>query len=138
MQINIKATDLELTPALKEFIDDKVGDLERLVQNMGSEPSEAGQASPVEVFVEVARTTNHHKKGDVFSSEIQVRLPGAEGVVVRAEEWDIHRAINKSRDEMKDRLKSTREKQKTKFFDSAAAWKRISRIDPLARFRGEK
>jgi len=138
MQINIKATDLELTPALKEFIDEKVGDLERLVKNSGSDTVGQGKENPVEAFVEVARTTNHHKKGDVFSAEIQVTLPGAEGIVVKAEEWDVHRAINKARDDMKDRLKSHKDKKRSKFFDSAAAWKRISRIDPLARFRGEK
>ncbi|MEX0916542.1 MAG: ribosome-associated translation inhibitor RaiA [Candidatus Spechtbacterales bacterium] len=131
MKINIKATELELTPALKEFIDNKVGDLERFIGTLGS-------SDTVEVFVEVARTTNHHNKGDVFSAEIQIAVPGAEGIVVKTEEWDIHRAINKARDEMKGRLKSYKEKKKTKFFDSATAWKRISRIDPLARFRGEK
>lgn len=131
MQINIKATELELTPALKEFIEGKVGDLERFVGTLGS-------SDTTEIFVEVARTTNHHKKGDVFSAEIQIAVPGAEGIVVKTEEWDIHRAINKARDEMKGRLKSYKEKKQTKFFDSAATWKRISRIDPLARFRGEK
>lgn len=127
MNINIKATGIDLTPALKTFITDKVGSIDRFVRGEGAE-----------AFVEVARTTNHHKKGDVFSAEIQIIIPGEEGILAKAEEWDVHRAVNKAKDEVKGRLKSTKEKKQTKFFDGAATWKRISRIDPLARFRGEK
>lgn len=127
MNINIKATGIELTPALKEFITDKVGSIGRFVRGEGAE-----------AFVEVARTTNHHKKGDVFSAEIQIAVPGEEGILAKAEEWDVHRAINKAKDEVKGRLTSSKEKRQTKFFDTAKAWKRISRIDPLARFWGEK
>lgn len=138
MQINIKSTDLELTDALKDFIDEKVGSLEKFVQNIGDDGHSDGHSPTVEIFVEVSRTTNHHKKGDVFCAEIRMPLPGTDGVIVRAEEWDIHRAIDRARDDMQRRLKKYKGKRRAKFFRGALKMKNLSRINPLARFRGEK
>lgn len=100
MKINLKATGLDLTPALREYAEQKIGSLEKFVKRWDAE-------GVVEVWVEVGRITKHHHKGDVFRAEADLRLPGK---VLRAEDedWDIRAAL----DRLKDKLKREIEKYK--------------------------
>jgi len=100
MQINIKATNLDLTPALKDYIEAKIGSLSKFLQRFEAE-------GVVEAWVEVGRTTRHHQKGNVFRAEADLRLPGK---VLRAEDedFDVRAAIDK----IKDRLKREIERYK--------------------------
>lgn len=100
MKINLKATGLDLTPALREYAEQKIGSLEKFVKRWDAE-------GVVEVWVEVGRITKHHHKGDVFRAEADLRLPGK---VLRAEDedWDIRAAL----DRLKDKLKREVEKYK--------------------------
>ncbi len=97
MKITIKATNLDLTPAIKEYVDEKVGTLAKFVKRY---EAEGGELTAV---VEIARTTHHHHKGDVFMGEINLSLPG---VLLRAvdEDSDVRVAINKARNKMKSEL----------------------------------
>ena len=78
MKINIKSTHLDLTPALKEYIEEKIGSLAKFLKRWDPE-------GVVEAYVEVARTTKHHHKGNVFRAETDLRVPGK---VLRAEDED--------------------------------------------------
>ncbi len=69
MKIITKYTNFTSTPALAEYIEEKIGALEKFVSRL----SEKGVA---EARVEVARTTNHHHKGDVYHVECNLQLPG--------------------------------------------------------------
>src|SRR3989338_11359451 len=105
MRLNIKGTNLELTRSIYVYIERKIGELDRFVQNVGSgDPSMPHET--VEAWLEVGRTTHHHNKGDVFRAELQIRLPGKEGIRAEAEEWDLHRAIDKVKEEMQRQLKN--------------------------------
>ena len=90
MKITIKTKNLELTPALKEWIDDKVGSLEKFVKRLESE-------GEVLCEVEIARTSKHHNKGDVHYAEVNLRLPNK---LIRAsvDEADLRVAIDRVRD----------------------------------------
>ncbi|HEY4475211.1 MAG TPA: ribosome-associated translation inhibitor RaiA [Candidatus Paceibacterota bacterium] len=100
MNINVKATNLDLTPALKEYIEEKIGSLSKFLKRWEAE-------GVVEVWVEVGRTTSHHQKGNVFRAEVDIRLPRK---VLRAEDedFDVRAAIDK----IKDRLKREIERYK--------------------------
>ncbi len=100
MQINIKATNLELTPAIREYIKIKIGSLSHFIKRFESK-------NEIEVFVEIARTTRHHRSGNVFYAEATLPLGKK---VLRAEhsDWDIRVAI----DEIKDRLQQEIKKYK--------------------------
>ncbi len=92
MNINIKATQVDLTPALKEYVEEKFGSLAKFLKRWEAE-------SPVEVWVEVARTTRHHHKGEVFRAEGDVKVPG---YIFRAteEDSDIRSAVDRVRDKL--------------------------------------
>lgn len=102
MKINIKATNLDLTSALKEYIEEKIGALAKFVKRWDLE-------GVVEIWLEVGRTTKHHNKGDVFRAEADVRLPGK---ILRAEEADSD--VRVAVDRVRDKLKKEIEKYKAK------------------------
>lgn len=86
MRITIKATNLDLTPSLKEYIEKKIGGLARYLTRFET-------TAEIEVEVEVARTTKHHHKGNVFYAEANARFLDR---ILRAEENapDIRQAID--------------------------------------------
>jgi ribosomal subunit interface protein len=102
MKIIIKATKLELTPAINTYIYQKIGSLDKFVAEWDKEDM-------VEARVEIARTTKHHNKGAVYRAEANLRLPNS---VLRAEhsDWNIRRCI----DEIKNELQREIKKYKTK------------------------
>lgn len=68
MKITVKATELDLTPALKTYIEEKLGGLAKFVKRFDEDGS-------VEMRCEVGRTTKHHRHGEVFMAEANLRLP---------------------------------------------------------------
>ncbi len=102
MQINLKGTELDLTPSLKQYIEEKLAPLQKFVQRYEEKTS-------IQLFVEVARTTKHHKKGDVFYAEVVVQLPKK---VLRGEasHRDARAAVDLLKDVLKRELETYKEK----------------------------
>ena len=102
MKISIKATNLDLTPSLKIYIQSKLGALEKFIKRIDTE-------GVAEMWLEVGRITRHHHKGLVFRAEADVRLPGK---ILRAEEEsnDVRKAI----DAVRAKLQKEIEKYKTR------------------------
>jgi len=100
MKLNIKATNLELTPAIREYIEIKIGSLSHFLKRFEAK-------NEIEVFVEIARTTRHHRSGNVFCAEASFSIGKK---LLRAEhtDWDVRVAI----DEIKDRLQQEIKKYK--------------------------
>lgn len=67
MKINIKGTNLDLTPSIKEYIEMRVIPLEKFL-------GDTELANDILARVEIARTTNHHNKGDVYRAEINIDI----------------------------------------------------------------
>lgn len=133
MQINIKATNMELTNAVRKYVTDKVGELEKYIQAVDN-TAETGQRSAVVVDVEIGRTSKHHRKGDVYRAEINVSLPGEKHVLrAESEQWDLHVAIDEAKDEMQSRMKKYRSKRTDSFDRGKRAWKKLIRLSGLAK-----
>lgn len=89
MQIDIQATNLELTPSLREFIEGKVSKIRRLLRMFDD--------SALRARVEIARSTRHHKHSSVlYHAEVNLYFPGG---MLRAEhdDEDLRKAINSAR-----------------------------------------
>ena len=103
MQIQIKATNFELTQEIKDYIVEKVGSLEKFIHNAGSS---------VRAWVEVGMTTKHHQSGDIYRAEIQIRLPRVEkGIRTESEKETLYAAIDDAREEMKRELSRLKDKE---------------------------
>lgn len=130
MKITIKGTNIQLSDSIYEYIQKKIGGLDKFTQGIGEE-SERGNP-PVECWVEVERTTKHHQSGDIFRAEIQIKLPGAEGVRTESTQWDLHQAIDEAKDEMQRRLKKYKRKQGAKQKSGARKAKDMTRFSGSA------
>jgi len=88
MDIRIKATKIELTPEIEASIQDKIGGLEKYFDNI------------IGCEVEVGKTTNHHRKGEIFFAEANLEVPKT---VIRAsaETEDLLKSLNEVKDKMK-------------------------------------
>jgi putative sigma-54 modulation protein len=103
MKINIKGTNMELTPAISDYVDKKVGTIAKYIQD-----SEEG--GDVVAQVEVGKTSNHHKTGDIFRAEVHISGNGLNHYAV-SETEDLYASIDKVRDEIIAELKRNKEKR---------------------------
>lgn len=118
IQTEVKATGLELTPAIKGYVEEKVGQLERLVDT---------STGGVRAEVEVGKTTDHHRHGDVFKSEINLYVSGAVYRAVTTTS-DLYAAIDEMKDEVARQIVSKKNKNQTLFRRGARRLKNILRF----------
>ena len=101
MKVTIKATNLNLTPAIKKAIEEKIATLDKFIPHIGT---------PVEAFVEVAIETRHHQKGKIYYAEANIKVPG-EIIRSEAREENIYKAINTVKDELQALLKKHKKRK---------------------------
>jgi ribosomal subunit interface protein len=105
MKIITKKT-LDVTPPLEVYIEKKLSPLGKFLKRF----EESGES---ELFLEVARTSAHHKKGDeVFMAAIDLRLP-KKALRAEASAADIRTAIDNAREKMQLEI----EKYKDQYLD---------------------
>ncbi len=102
MRINIKATGTELTPAIRDYVMGKIKSLQKFL------PAEH---DPL-LTVEIGKTTQHHKEGELFRAELQVTY-GEVSLRVQKIEHDLSAAIDVAKDELIDLITATGKKKTT-------------------------
>jgi ribosomal subunit interface protein len=100
MNINIKTTNTSLTPAIESYLTKKLQSISKIIDL---------DADNVYAQVELGRTTRHHKSGEIFRAEINLRF-GNKRVRVTAEEEDLYAAIDTMKDELVNEVKAKKEK----------------------------
>lgn len=77
---------MDLTPAIKAYVEEKLGSVARFLKKLDAHNSAI-------LRVELARTTKHHQKGEVFYAEANLDIPGG---IIRAEAFnhDARLAVN--------------------------------------------
>lgn len=88
MDIKIKTTKMELTPAIEAAINEKIGGLDKYFGNI------------IGCEVEVGKTTNHHNKGDIFRAEVNLEVP-KKVIRAEAETDDLYKALTEAKDKLK-------------------------------------
>ena len=99
MKINTKTTNISLTPAISEYIEKRIGSLDKFYK----------EEEDIVVNVEVGKTTEHHKSGDIFRAEIHLRSRGNE-YYASAETEDLYAAIDQVKDKIVYELTSRRKR----------------------------
>ena len=101
MKIILKAGRLGITPSINEYIEEKIGSLEKFAKRFETK-------GEIKVEIEIARRTQHHRKGNVYYAEANMYLPKK---ILRAEhsDWDIRVAIDKVRDKLQQEIKKYKE-----------------------------
>jgi putative sigma-54 modulation protein len=116
MKINIKATGMELTPALTQYVNDKLLLLEKFIEGVDEDN--------VLAEVEIGKTTKHHKLGDFFKAEINLRF-GPARLRVESTEGDLYAAIDMAKDELEENIIRFNKRKNTLIRKGARAIKRI-------------
>ena len=100
MNISIKGTHLELTETLKQQVEEKIGHLDKFLQNMA-----------VDAKVELERDRHHHK-GDVFRAEVTML---ADGKILRADALgeDVFAALDLVIPKLKEQISKLKNKRLT-------------------------
>lgn len=112
MKVTILTKNIKLTPALKYFTESKINDLEKFLDILDRDHFDEyyGKGKPrTEAWVEISKTTRHHKKGPFFRAECQLRLPG-KSLRAEAEREKLKLAIVEVKDELQRQLKQYKEK----------------------------
>lgn len=117
MNINIKSTNISLTPAIKDYVEKKVLSLEKFIHD---------DAKNVRVEVEVGKTSNHHKSGDIFRAEACISFKGQEIYVV-AEKDDLYASIDEMRAKAERECTTQKDKKLTLVKRGSAQIKKMLR-----------
>ncbi len=133
MRIHIQTKNIELSEDIAEYIKEKIGELDKFISYPEDGKKEGGR-SPVEAWVEVGRTTFHHRKGDVYRAEVQLSI-GGKSLRAESESEDLKTSITDVKDELQREVKKFKGKKDTIERRSKRIIKKLRNISPLARFR---
>ncbi|HEY4504098.1 MAG TPA: ribosome-associated translation inhibitor RaiA [Candidatus Paceibacterota bacterium] len=100
MNINIKNTNIILTPAIYDYVSRRLEAVKKLLE----------KDSTAKCNLELARTTAHHKNGDIFRAEVHITAKDRD-LYASAEEQDLYRAIDVVRDEILREIRSYKSKR---------------------------
>lgn len=106
MNTHIRVTGISMTEAIEDYVTRKVAAFDKYVS----------KDSSADLSVELQKTTAHHKAGDIFKAELDLRFGGSH-FHVASEESDLYAAIDKAKDELLQELRSQKGKRE-------ALWRR--------------
>lgn len=92
MNIQMTGRGIELTEAIKAYVDKKLGALDKFYDRI------------LKADVKVGKETDHHLKGNIFLCECRLDVPGVDLFASKSEK-NLYKAIDKVRDYLELELK---------------------------------
>jgi|TARA_B100001971_G_C18204664_1_gene546797 ribosomal subunit interface protein len=136
VKIVIKAKNIELNKFLRDFIEKKIGQLEKFSDIFREEYFDdylTKRKPIVKAWVEISKTTLHHRKGPFFRAECQMRFPG-KSMRSEALSHNLRLSIVEVKDELQRQIKKYKNKSAAKSKRAQRAIKKDLKLSPLARF----
>lgn len=118
MKINLQGKNIELTPAIKDYVIRKVTNLEKLLFNIEKGGGEAL------IHFEVGKSTKHHKSGDVFHSDCLVKISGEE-YYSSADGEDLYQTIDEVKETLFNEIDKEKDHKQTIFRRGARSVKKM-------------
>ncbi|KKT14776.1 MAG: hypothetical protein UW83_C0012G0003 [Parcubacteria group bacterium GW2011_GWD1_44_9] len=115
MKINIKATSIELTQAISDYVYKKISSIEKYLDKSNTD---------IIAQVEVGRSTRHHKTGNIFRAEVHITGVGLDLYAV-SEMEDLYAAIDVVKDEIVHNVVQSKGKRQTLAKKGAGMMKNI-------------
>lgn len=129
MKIIIKKTNVDMSPSISQYIEEKIGGLDKFLEKFDQ--------NLIRADVEISRTAHDQRRGDIFRIEVNLSIAGHLIRVDQTEE-SLMAAIDLAKDELSREIRQYKNKRETKAIRGARSWKKFWRISPLARFRSSK
>lgn len=101
MTINLHVTGIDLTEALKNYVEEKISGLVKFFDNITN------------ANIDIGLRSQHHQKGKIFYAEVNLSVPRRTIRVVKEAE-DLYKAIDKVKDHLKVELDSLKGKMRDK------------------------
>ena len=117
MSTNIKATNIELTDAIKDYVNKNLLGLDRFI----TDPKE-----DLIIQVEVGKTTRLHKSGDYFRAEFNVDISGKK-FYVSAKKDNLYGAIDEAKEALFRKIDYSKNKERTLLRRGAKSIKKMIR-----------
>jgi len=99
MKIDIKATKVDLTPEIKDYVQRKMDMLEKYL----------GEIPVIECKVDLSLSVGGQKTGEIYRTEILMELP-KEMLIVEKVESDLIKSIDKVKDHLAESIIKYKEK----------------------------
>ena len=106
MATNIKATNMEMSGAIRDYLNKKLEKLNKFTRGKDDDATQ--------IDVEIGKSTMHHRTGDIFKAEINISLNGERFRAV-AETADLYGSIDEAEEEIMNALRKSKDK-KTNLF----------------------
>jgi len=103
MQIRIKATNIELTDALRDYFQNKMNVIEKCL----------GDIQVINCDVEIEKAVGGQYKGEIYRAEVNLEVPRKLLRVEKTED-DLYKAIDKVKDHLELVIKKYKEKLEDK------------------------
>lgn len=113
MNISIKATNLELTPALKDYAEKRMKGIVKFTD---------GDAM---IALELGKVSGHHKQGEIFEARVNITTPLGKQYYAVSEKADMYEAIDDVRGEVVREITSAKGKQDSLFRRGARSVKKL-------------
>ena len=117
MSTNIKATNIELTDAIKDYVNNNLLGLDRFI----TDPKE-----DLIIQVEVGKTTRHHRSGDYFRAEFNVDISGKK-FYVSAKKDNLYGAIDEAKEALFRKIDYSKNRERTLLRRGAKSIKKMIR-----------
>ena len=103
MQVNLKASKIDLTPRIKDYVQQKMNMLEKYL----------GSVKVINCDVEISMAVGNQNKGKIFRAEANLSVPG-ELLRVEKTEKDLFKAIDKVKDHLTRSIRRYKRKRMDK------------------------
>jgi len=114
-KLQLKATGMELTDAIRDYAEKRVSALDKFLSRYKDQPF---------VYMEVGKTTAHHKSGDVYMAELTISGIGSDVRMVSYKD-DLYSAIDDVKEEAMVALASMKDRKDTLFRRGARSVKKM-------------
>lgn len=127
MRVNIRQKNIEVTSALREYIEEKIIRItERFLQE------KASTDLPL-LDVEVERVNAHHRKGNVYRVAIRLCV-GGQCFHAASDNTDVRAACDNIEEDLHREMYGRKNRISAMFRRGARVFKKSMRFDPAARF----
>lgn len=126
MKLVVKGMNLSITPSLRRYVDGKlVRSVEKL---LGRSPAYGSLV----LELEFVKSTEHHRKGNVWEAIANLQLPGHQ-LWQKASAEEMHAAIDDLEEILKREIKKYKERSRSREFRGARQAKKDLHLDRSAR-----
>lgn len=118
MNINLQGKNMELTEAIREYVERKVTNLGKLLSKIEDTGGE------VKVHFEVGRRTNGQNKGEVYHADCNINIDGKK-FYAEADTEDLYVAIDQIKETLFREINKDKDRAQTLFTRGARSVKKM-------------